>query len=128
MTIHLTFYQKMVERPKEEALRQHIIFSLSTISIPFVLLKVLFHLFGNEDIVTSTRTKKADENFVIRASQLYNILSRHMKQLNEPMDKEHLLEAYWKFFLDQYNEKVSCTWRILCLCGYCNPQGKLKLP
>ena len=48
----------------------------------------------NEMVVTSTRTKKADENFVIRASQLYNILSRHMKQLNEPMDKEHLLEAY----------------------------------
>ena len=31
----------------------------------------------NEMVVTSTRTKKADENFVIRASQLYNILSPH---------------------------------------------------
>ena len=55
----------------------------------------------NEMVVTSTRTKKADGNFVICASQLYNILSHRMKQLNEPMDKEHLLKAYWKFFLYQ---------------------------
>ena len=75
--------------------------------------------------VNSTRKRKSDENFVRRASILYNILSRHAQYTNVKLNKSSLTYIYWQYFVECYNEKTSCTWRILCLCGSCNPYGKL---
>ena len=75
--------------------------------------------------VNSTRKRKTDENFVRSASILYNILSRHAQYTNVKLNKSSLTNIYWQYFVECYNEKTSCTWRILCLCGSCNPYWKL---
>ena len=75
--------------------------------------------------VNSTRKRKSVENFVRRASILYNILSRHSQYTNVKLNKSSLTYIYWQYFVECYNEKTSCAWRILCLCGSCNPYGKL---
>ena len=70
--------------------------------------------------VNSTRKRKSVENFVRRANILYNILSRHAQYTNVKLNESSLMNIYWQYFIECYNEKTSCTWRILCLWGPCN--------
>ena len=77
--------------------------------------------------IPKTRLKKSEENFWIRAYHLYNIFS-HLVEFNEHDQttlKNILTSIYWRYFDKYYNESNTCTWRILCICGGCNPPGKL---
>ena len=68
------------------------------------------------------RLHKSDENFFFRATKLFNIISRTTEK---PMTKKLLREMYQNYFHRSYNELDSCTWRLLCNCGICNPMKKL---
>ena len=68
------------------------------------------------------RLHKSDENFFFRATKLFNIISRTTEK---PMTKKLLTEMYQNDFHRSYNELDSCTWRLLCNCGICNPMKKL---
>ena len=68
------------------------------------------------------RLHKSDENFFFRATKLFNIISRTTEK---PMTKKLLTEMYQNYFHRSYNELDSCTWRLLCNCGICNPMKKL---
>ena len=68
------------------------------------------------------RLHKSDKNFFFRAAKLFNIISRTTEK---PMTKKLLTEMYQNYFHRSYNELDSCTWRILCNCGICNPMKKL---
>ena len=63
------------------------------------------------------------ENFFHRTAKLV-IFSRKLGSL-EPLNKPKLRYLYRKFFLEQYNELSTSSWRILCSCGSCNPHSKL---
>ena len=69
------------------------------------------------------RLQKSDENFFFfRAAKLYNIIRITTEK---PMTKKLLTEMYQNYFHRSYNELDSCTWRLLCNCGICNPMKKL---
>ena len=80
---------------------------------------------GNLFTIPKTRTKKCDENFWRRASQLLNLITKTKKLDFADLTKSVLTKLYWEFFLKHYDESNLCTWRINCLCGYCNPVQKL---
>ena len=80
---------------------------------------------GNLFTIPKTRTKKCDENFWRRASQLLNLITKTKKLDFADLTKSVLTKLYWEFFLKHYRESNLCTWSIYCLCGYCNPVQKL---
>ena len=65
------------------------------------------------------RLKKTDKNFWTRTARLMNSLNKHIPE-NE-LTKSRLTKMYHEFFDRSYNEMEPCTWRILPLCGSCNP-------
>ena len=68
------------------------------------------------------RLQKTDKNFFFRAAKLYNIIRRTTEK---PLTKKLLTEMHQNYFHRSYNELDSCTWRLLCNCGICNPMKKL---
>ena len=80
---------------------------------------------GNLFTIPKTRTKKCDENFWRRASQLLNLITKTKKLDFADLTKSVLTKLYWEFFLKHYRESNLCTWRIYRLCVYCNPVQKL---
>ena len=82
----------------------------------------------NHDIlVNKNRLRKTDENFWHRSAILYNIVSKSVNLLEPTGRKRRITKVYRNFFLGQYSETNSCTWRILCYCRNCNPQQKLNV-
>ena len=79
---------------------------------------------NNEFEIPKHRLRKCDENFWTRATRLYNIVR---KTTDKPLSKKLLTQLYTSFFHRRYNELDSCSWRILCNCGNCNPLKKLVL-
>ena len=83
---------------------------------------------SNHDIlVNKNRLRKTDENFWHRSAILYNIVSKSVNLLEPTGRKRRITKVYRNFFLGQYSETNSCTWRILCYCRNCNPQQKLNV-
>ena len=78
----------------------------------------------NELEIPKVNRNKCSENFFHRTTKLVNILSRKLGSL-EDLNKPKLSYLYRNFFLEQYNELNTCSWRILCSCGSCNPHSKL---
>ena len=79
----------------------------------------------NEYQMPKTRLKKSNSDFFIRCPALFNVIIRYTsKQLTDTQNFE-MAEIYWKFF-ERCSEMDSCTWRIKCPCGNCNPNGKLR--
>ena len=72
--------------------------------------------------VPKHRLRKCDENFWTRATRLYNIMR---KTTDKPLGKKLLTQMYMTFFHRRYNELDSCSWRVLCNCGNCNPLKNL---
>ena len=77
--------------------------------------------------IPKLRLKKSEENFWVRASQLHNLFSHliNFDQHDLPSLKSTLTDIYWRFFTKFYHETNVCMWRVLCMCGSCNPPGKL---
>ena len=74
--------------------------------------------------INQARTKKVDENFWRRSSQLLNIICKITNLAIESLSKKRLTELYWNYFSRHYSEANSCTWTFLC---NCNPVQKVKL-
>ena len=74
--------------------------------------------------IRKCRLKKCDLNFWVRAPKLLNIIQKNAGTKLYP-NKKKLTDIYKDFFLRCYNDIVSCTWRILCSGGSCNPHQKL---
>ena len=79
---------------------------------------------GNQIYIEKTRTKKAEENFWKRSSRLLNIITKKTNYEISELTKPVLTKIYWKFF-EQSSEINSCTWKIICNCGNCNPMQKI---
>ena len=77
-------------------------------------------------IITKTRTRKADENFLRRASYLLNLIQKVGKVDREQIDKKYLTNLYWNYFYKEYSEVNLCCWAINCSCGNCNPVQKVS--
>ena len=77
--------------------------------------------------IPKLRLKKSEEHFWVRASQLHNLFSHliNFDQHDLPSLKSTLTDIYWRFFTKFYHETNVCMWRVLCMCGSCNPPGKL---
>ena len=77
--------------------------------------------------IPKPRLKKSEENFWVGASQLHNLFSHliNFDQRDLPSLKSTLTDIYWRFFTKFYHETNDCMWRVLCMCGSCNPPGKL---
>ena len=73
--------------------------------------------------ITKHRLKKTDENFWTRTTRLLNIITKHTKETE--LTKQFLTKLYKDYFKTNYTEAESCTWRILCSCGSCNPAKKI---
>ena len=78
----------------------------------------------NEYQIPKTRLKKTNSDF-IRCPALFNVIIRHTSKQLSDIQKSDIAEIYWKFF-ERYSEMDSCTWQIMCPCGNCNPNGKLR--
>ena len=63
--------------------------------------------------------EKSRHNFRYRTCRLANILHTSVNVLDFNGLKKRLLKYYWNFFMNNYNELNSCSWRILCLCAIC---------
>ena len=79
----------------------------------------------NEYQIPKTRLKKTNSDFFIRCPALFNVIIRHTSKQLIDIQKSDIAEIYWKFF-ERYSEMDSCTWRIMCRCGNCNPNGKTQ--
>ena len=79
----------------------------------------------NEYQIPKTRLKKTNSDFFIRCPALFNVIIRHTSKQLTDIQKSDIAEIYWKFF-ERYSEIDSCTWRIMCPCRNCNPNGKLR--
>ena len=80
---------------------------------------------GKEYQITKTRLKKTNSDFFIRCPALFIVIIRHTSKQLIGIQKLDIAENYWKFF-ERYSEMDSCTWRIMCPCRNCNPNGKLR--
>ena len=78
----------------------------------------------NELEIPKVNRNKCSENFFHRTAKLVNILSRKLGSL-EDLNNPKLSYLYRNFFPEQYNELNTCSWRILCSFGSCNPHSKL---
>ena len=74
--------------------------------------------------ISQQRFKKCDENFWIRAPKLLNLVQRSLFA-DEIINKSRIAKLYHAFFRDRFNEIGSCSWRVQCPCGNCNPLKKL---
>ena len=63
--------------------------------------------------------QKSRHNFWYRTSRLANILHASENVLDFNGLQKRLLKYYWNFFMNNYNELNSCSWRLLCLCATC---------
>ena len=79
---------------------------------------------GSKIYIEKKRGKKADENFWKRSSRLLNIITKNANYEISELTKPALTKSYWKFF-EHYSGINSCTWRIICKCGNCNPMQKI---
>ena len=77
----------------------------------------------NELQIPKVNGNECSENFLHRTANLVNI-SRKLGSL-EDLNKPKLSYLYRNFFPEQCNELSTCSWRILCSCGSCNPHSKL---
>ena len=75
--------------------------------------------------VEKTRTRKADENFWKRSSQLYSMIKKEYNQ-NETLNKSIITKLYWNYFSQSYDADNSCSWILFCACGHCNPVQKIR--
>ena len=79
----------------------------------------------NENQIPKTHLKKTNSDFFIRCPALFSFIIRHTSRQLTDIQKSDIAEIYWKFF-ERYSEMDSCTWRIMCPCGNCNPNLKLR--
>ena len=78
----------------------------------------------NENLeVPFNRLKKTNTKFWTCTARLMNILNKHIP--GNELTKSRLTKMYHEFFDSGYNKMEPCTWRILCLCGSCNPAKKI---
>ena len=71
--------------------------------------------YSNKLEFRSTRLKKSDENFWVRSSKLQNIFQKILA--NMEINKKLLTILFIDYVRRCYNERDSCTWRILSFCG-----------
>ena len=96
-------------------------YSVSEDSIPISLRESTTRQCSEFEL-NKNRISKTDENFWTRAPKLFNILH---KQFRDNPTKKQLTESYFNYFENSYNQLDTCTWRVLCSCGSCNPYQKL---
>ena len=65
--------------------------------------------------------RKCDSNFWFRACQLLNLCNNQLKMdiLFDHQHKVKILKLFQTYFKPKFNERVSCTWRLLCGCTNC---------
>ena len=69
--------------------------------------------------LSKNRFYKTDENLWTRAPKLFNI---HHYHFQDNPKKKQLTERYFKI---SYSHLDTCTWRVFCSCGSCNPYQRL---
>ena len=84
-----------------------------------------------ERIIPKYRLQKTNDNFPYRAKKLLNAVIKSLSnttpdEILKPT-KSTLSNFFWSYFKEKYDEFIPCTWRILCSCGYCNTNEKLRL-